>query len=77
MIREPLLSSCGGGPNAKTLTRIGARDPDGTQGRLEEGGELSSRQWLTILLKKERARGRAATMQVSHNSTEAMGQMEV
>ena len=61
MIQETLLSGCGGGPNAKTLTRIGARDPDSTQGRSEEVRELSSHQWLTILLEKERARGRAAT----------------
>ena len=67
MIRETLLSSGGGGPNAKTVTQIGARDPDSTQGRLEEVGGLSLRQWLTILLEKERARGRAATVQVSHN----------
>ena len=55
MIRETLLSGCGGGPNGKTVTRISACDPDSTQGRLEEVGELSSHQWLTILLEKERA----------------------
>ena len=57
MIRETLLSGCGGGPNAKTVTRIGARNPDSIQGRLEEVGELSLRQWLTILMEKERTRG--------------------
>ena len=67
MIRETLLRGCGGGTNAKTVTQIGARDPDSTLGRLEEVGGLSSRQWLTILLEKERARGRVATVQVSHN----------